>query len=470
MQVVFSFDTEDYVDPVSNDALKTLAESHTAHGVPACFGLVGEKARFLRNCGRLDVIEAVCRHEVGYHSAHHFMQPDNEYEQVFTPEHMECESWDRALTRLVAEEARGLHDVAEIFGTRPVTWLRTYGDWAPQYLTALERLGIGVYAYGPPFHIVDPQPIWYCNQLVIANPRMSYESNLHRTDLTAEEKLDEQKRVFLSHLESGTERLGIVTHPTRFISDIWWEEPNWWNGIVDAPPREHWVAPPRFGPEKIRELLWIVDEFLCFVSGLAEVEPMTFRQFWDEREPTQSWCSRREVRALAKQCLEANRPCVVKRDSGTFLSPAELFGVLLFALANPDAEDVPVRKLIGPTEEPHVGEIDRGAPMDAFLADCQRAELCLRDSGRVPHRVEMCVGAVGPGSFLLAMAAALSVDPAANAVPVHTIDNLPAPMHENDYETLASRPPCCYIQKRGEFAFPRTIRYGQLQYWTVKPA
>ena len=468
MQVVFSFDTEDYVDPVSNDALKALAESHTRHGVPACFGLVGEKARFVRNCGRLDVIEAVSRHEVAYHSAHHFMQPDTNYEHVFTPEYMERESWDRGLARLVDEESLGLHDVEEIFGVRPVTWLRTYGDWAPQYLAAFERLGIGVFAYGPPSHIVDPTPIWYCNQLVIANPRMSYESNLHCNDMTAEEKLAEQKATFLDHLEKGTERLGIVTHPTRFISDIWWEEPNWWMGIVDAPPREHWVAPPRFTPEKTQELLWIADEFIAFVSGLADVECKTFRDFWDVHKPTARWYTAADVRAMAAQCDAAAGPCTVQLDDGTWLSPAEVFGVLTFALANPGAERVPLRSMFGPVQEPHASEIERDAPREAFLGDCSRVELGLQDAARVPHRVCTRMGAVGPGTFLLAMARAVLAASANETVPLRTADNLPPPVHKGDYEKLASRAPCVYIQKRA-FEFPRTMRLSQLQYWTVKP-
>ncbi|MBT3380271.1 MAG: hypothetical protein HN742_04450 [Lentisphaerae bacterium] len=469
MEVVFSFDTEDYVDPVSNDALKGLAESHTRHGVPACFGLVGEKARFIRNCGRHDVIEAVSRHEVGYHSDHHFMQPDYDYEHVFTPEYMERESWDRGVARLISEESQGIHDVTEIFGARPVTWLRTYGDWAPQYLAAFERLGIGVFAYGPPFHILDPQPIWYCNQLIIANPRMSYESNLHREDMTAEEKLEGHRRAFLKHLESGTERLGIVTHPTRFISDIWWEEPNWWDGIVPAPPRERWIAPPHFTEEKIKELLWIADEFIAFVGGLGEVECKTFRQFWETRRPAPGWMGLDAVRQVAGQIRIMGTPCAVEIEGGTYLSPAEAFGVFVFALANPAAERIPIRTMFGPTEEPHDTPVDRDAPHDDFLADCRHLELRLRDAARVPHLITTCIGAVGPGAFLLAMANALLADEN-DAVPVRTTENMPPPLHDGDYDTLASRAPCSYIQKRGELDFARTIRHSQLQYWSVKPA
>ena len=210
MEVIFSFDTEDYVDPVSNDSLLRLAQIHTRYNVPACFGLVGEKARFLRACGRRDVIEAVGRHEVAYHSDHHFLFADETYEQKFLPEYMEVQPWDRGIARLLAEESRGIRDISEIFGRRPVTWLRTFGDWAAHYSYTYSRLGLPIYAYGPRFHAQDCTLIWYCNQLAVANPRLMYEQNLHNEEMTPEEMLEEHKTDFLKHLEGGTPRLGFV--------------------------------------------------------------------------------------------------------------------------------------------------------------------------------------------------------------------------------------------------------------------
>jgi len=464
MQMIFSFDTEDYVDPVSNDALLRLAELHSKYGVPACFGLVGEKARFLRECGRRDVIEAVARHEVGYHSDHHFMLPDCDYDPPFVPEYIETRPWDQAMTRLLADESRGVHDVAEIFGKRPVTWLRNYGDYAPQYLAALAQVGVPVFAYGPPCHSQDVNLIWYCNQLVVANPRHMYENNLHRDDLTAQEKLDQHKQNILQHLEKGTPRLGFVTHPTRFVSDIWWEQPNWMD-TVDSPPRGQWRIPPRFSREKREELLWIADEFLRFVSGLDDVECVTFADFWAEHGHQAGWLDRDGVVALAQAQPECLR---FKLHGDAVFSPAEQFGLFAFALTEPDVTPVAVRHLLGPVEEPAVSASGGSAPSRSLLDACHTVEMSIREKNRVPARVDIGSEGVGPGTFLRAMACLLS-EPDSEHVPIEPCPNLPQTLHEDDYERLASGTPAAYMQKRGVFRFPTTCRLSQLQYWTVKP-
>src|SRR6266516_881418 len=73
--VVLWFDTEDYVDPVADDAALRIANDLTHLGVHATFKVVGEKARVLQKRGRTDVIEALSRHSIGYHSDWHSIQP-----------------------------------------------------------------------------------------------------------------------------------------------------------------------------------------------------------------------------------------------------------------------------------------------------------------------------------------------------------------------------------------------------------
>ncbi len=455
-----------YVDPVSNDALLRLAQIHTRYGIPACFGIVGEKARFLRTCGRRDVIEAVARHEVGYHSDHHFMQPDDDYEQKFVPEYVEKQPWDRAVARLLAEESRGVHDVAEIFDTQPVTWLRTYGDWAPQYVSTFARLGIPIYGYGPKFHAHDCMPIWYCNQLAIANPRLMYENNLHREDLTPGEKLNEHKQNFLNHLENGTPRLGFLTRPTRFISNIWWEEPNWWTGILDSPPRARWKIPPRFKREKIESLLWIAGEFVKFVGELEGVEPLTFSDFLDPYKIRRRWLSRAEIERLAGGLTD--RPVYRQLDRETF-SPAECFAAFVFALAFPQIHDIPFRHILGPTEEPVETPPDCRVSRQDFLDACHATEMFIRDKNRVPHLIHVGPARVGPGGFLLALARAAQT-PDLERIEIPPANNLPVPLHADDYDKLNQGNPAAYVQKRDTFDFPNTRRMSQLQYWTVKPA
>ena len=54
--VFIGFDTEDPINPEADDVLLRLAQTYTNAGIPACFFLVGEKARVLRSRGRKDVL------------------------------------------------------------------------------------------------------------------------------------------------------------------------------------------------------------------------------------------------------------------------------------------------------------------------------------------------------------------------------------------------------------------------------
>src|SRR5882724_897142 len=73
--VILWFDTEDYLLPASDDAALKVADWLTDEKIRATFKVVGEKARTLERRGRTDVIEALQKHEIGYHANWHSVQP-----------------------------------------------------------------------------------------------------------------------------------------------------------------------------------------------------------------------------------------------------------------------------------------------------------------------------------------------------------------------------------------------------------
>src|SRR5215212_314239 len=75
VHVLLWFDTEDYVDPASDDAALRIATDLSNLGVRATFKVVGEKARVLEARKRTDVIRALSRHAIGYHSNYHSIHP-----------------------------------------------------------------------------------------------------------------------------------------------------------------------------------------------------------------------------------------------------------------------------------------------------------------------------------------------------------------------------------------------------------
>src|SRR5678816_4000005 len=75
VNVVLWFDTEHYIEPTADDAAMRIANDLSAEGVRATFKVVGEKARMLEKRGRRDVIQALSRHAIGYHSNWHSVHP-----------------------------------------------------------------------------------------------------------------------------------------------------------------------------------------------------------------------------------------------------------------------------------------------------------------------------------------------------------------------------------------------------------
>src|SRR3954451_13868980 len=118
IDVILWFDTEDYLLPADDDAAKRLAEMLTQRKIRATFKVVGEKARTLERRGRRDVIAALKKHDIGYHSDFHSVHP--------TPtEYLaDCGLLD-GIAEFVRREGDGAADVRRIFGVKT---LACYGQ------------------------------------------------------------------------------------------------------------------------------------------------------------------------------------------------------------------------------------------------------------------------------------------------------------------------------------------------------
>src|SRR5208337_985069 len=123
--VVLWFDTEDYILPASDDAALRVAELLTRQGVRGTFKVVGEKARTLERRGRTDVIEALKKHEIGYHSNWHSTQPS----PAMYLAHL---GWYEGVAEFDRRERPGFDDVKRIFGTAPTCYGQPGSSWGPQ--------------------------------------------------------------------------------------------------------------------------------------------------------------------------------------------------------------------------------------------------------------------------------------------------------------------------------------------------
>ena len=142
MYITLLFDVEDFIDPESDDAAKAIADLVTDEGVRATMCIVGERARQWRDRGRTDVIAALGRHDVGYHTNLHSIHP-------VVAEYNEHLDWEAGIAETLRREEPGVRAVREVFGVTHSCWGHPGHSWAPQAVAAMPRLGIAaeVYAY-----------------------------------------------------------------------------------------------------------------------------------------------------------------------------------------------------------------------------------------------------------------------------------------------------------------------------------
>jgi hypothetical protein len=454
MRIIISFDTEDFTDPASNDVLLRICRTLTERGVQASFGVVGEKARFIRDLGRWDVVEALGHHCICYHTDNHFLFPDKTHQPRFASEIVEDCDWDQAVRWLVATEARGLTDIQDLFGCRPITFLRTCGDSAPQIQEAHRQLGLKVFAYGPSLYEHRRHIAYYANMLCVSLPLVSEEFT-YKGEGPA--KLD-------GFAAAGENLINVRFHPCRFLSDEWWSILNYLNNPdpPTRPPYQHALhLPPEETDQRIRRLGELVD----YAREKYGVEFTTYDELWRRTPRNPAFLSRMQVQEAARAVRE--RLSYVHVDWAT-LNLAEAFGAIIWANVHHDAEQVPLRHLVGPAAMPRPETAKTGVRLtaDDIVLACREAEEEIESKGRVPHEVMLSGRPAPPAALLKAAAARLLGD-----TEIKVED---APLFPEGFDDMlrqwdeASFDLVAFFSNRNR-PVPNTKLAIKLQYWTYKP-
>ena len=209
MKVIFSFDTEDYVTPEAADAQKWWADSLARRNLRGSFQCVAEVIRRLKTRKREDVIEALAKHEIGFHTRFHSLPPVH-------PTAVENLSLADGIAWVLKREAAGLAVLVETFGRMPVSYCPPGDSWTPATLLAMAASGIKLFV-GSGF----PRPYWYCGLLGV------------RYDLAFESYFGEQKteETFQRDFTARAQAVGpdgaivLYSHPTRLVTSRFWDAP-----------------------------------------------------------------------------------------------------------------------------------------------------------------------------------------------------------------------------------------------------
>ncbi len=465
--VTLWFDTEDYILPQDDDATKRLAEMLTRLGVRATFKIVGEKARVLEHRGRRDVIAALERHDIGYHSNTHSQQPT-------IAVYLQNAGWEDGRAEFYRREVQGVRDIERIFGVTPVAYGQPGSAWAPQAYPALRDMGIGMYLDESDHVGIDDQPFYYGGMLNVFKMR----SNLARMDLSGGASLASGKSTFTKAYEQlrrkGGGTISIYYHPNEWVHTEFWDGVNFRRGA--NPARAEWTMPGTRPAAETEQAFHDFDQYIRFIKaqpGVRFVTATELMTIYGDKAMTRSF--RKED--LLRFARSVQKDITFQRLDGYTLSAADVFGLLTDAMAafierNEWPSATKVTALYGPARmyTPSTGGTRSSSFRWSAFAQAVRdtSDYC-RTSHRLPDEVWIGAESLSPAGYLATLARTLedliASGKTATAV-IRREGHYTADRHvAEDSPDLWSWP----IFPEG-FHAPRIMELARLQAWTLKPA
>jgi hypothetical protein len=264
--VVLWFDTEDYIDPIADDAALRIANDLTSLGVRGTFKVVGEKARVLQQRGRTDVIQALARHSIGYHSDWHSIKPV----PALSLQHLGLLEGAEDFER---RQLAGFRDVERISRVTPACYGQPGSSWAPQSNQALRRMGVHVYLDEGTQVGYNDQPIWFGGLLYV----YSMGPYQIRADIDHPGKETEAFRQFdaaAKHFaQSGGGLISTVYHPTEMVHTEFWDAVNFAKGATK--PRDQWVLQSRRSKEDAEHCFRTLKAYMEHAKSIPNVQFVT---------------------------------------------------------------------------------------------------------------------------------------------------------------------------------------------------
>jgi hypothetical protein len=437
--VVLWFDTEDYIDPIADDAALRIANDLTSLGVRATFKVVGEKGRVLERRGRLDVIQALGKHAIGYHSDWHSMQPT----PAVALEHLGLFEGAADFER---RQRAGFEDIARIFGVAPVCYGQPGSSWAPQSNVALRRMGVPVYLDEGSQVGLNDQPFWYGGLLYV------YSMGPYQIRADLDHKAPESDTYgrfdsAVQHFkETGGGLISTYYHPTELVHTEFWDAVNFAHGAVR--PRTEWVLPKRRTPEEAERCFRILKAYVEHAKAMPDVKFITANDL---------------LRIYANPLPPAVHKLKLAqhfKQGITFLSEPE--GDLSAADILLELLDLPAEYVDGPTSVGRTTYADQTIPAFVFDAAVEDVRSFIRTNHYLPSEVF-----VGAQTLSLADFAATLAEHVSAEGPIRVKQGQLG--FEQYFSTDASASFRWPIHPEG-FAPEELLALGRLQGWTLKPA
>jgi hypothetical protein len=444
------FDVEDLVAPESDDAVLWLAEILAEYGLTGSFMVVGEKARLWEQRERRDVIEALKKHHVSFHSTWHSVHPT-------TTEICLDKNFSQGMDALWDWDRQGWADAERILGRPLLGWARTGSSWSPSVMGLMGRMGRS-YAYSLvrlPGHNV----CWYAGCLGFYGEGVGGFDATFCDDALFAQKLAEVGRGIDSYLQAdrrGAEWLCFfMCHPTRVISQVFWDAVNFAKGA--NPPRAEWKPAPRHDPALIPTMQANYRRLCDYLRRDSRLEIVGWGDLIRRYDGQRAGATHAELLQIADRI--ASEHTVLFTDH--FTAGEILLMLCRAALAPQERYSRPT--VYGPLTLPPTsptGEWDAQQVRDAA-----RAVIAAAQSGYLPASVPVGGQTLGIGTYFVALAQALS----GHARVSGPADAPYPPVAEEIVREVARSLPYWIIHP-DNMDLTLLLEQTRLQCWTLKPA
>jgi hypothetical protein len=459
--VVLWFDTEDYILPQSDDAAKRLATFLTEQGIQATFKVVGEKARTLERRHRTDVIAALQKHAIGYHSNTHSQHP--------TPAEYESQlDWETGAAEFTRRERAGYEDVQRIFHQKQCCYGQPGSSWAPQSFPSLASWGVGLYLDEAEHVGLNGQPFYYGGLLNIFNTKEGQQLRPNEEWTNIEENKSKFRQFYEQMSGSGGGLISLYFHPCEFIHSQFWDM-NFANGA--NPPREQWQIYPLRPPESRENAFRYFEDLVRYMKSFSRVQfitgPEAIRLYADGARGHRF--STGEVDEIARQVdSEVN----FQVYAAYALSPAEIMSLLAGRMAARAkvAEGITLPLTVyGPSLPPPPMTEPVEASWSQFERSAQDLYGFIQHNHQIPNAVWLGSKSVPPEAFLVAMAKIAS-DGANGGEPPKMVTVRPARLATEKYIATDSVEIWSWPIFPPGFHSEHLMELARLQAWTLKPA
>lgn len=434
--ILLWFDTEDYITPEDDEACLRLANDLTARGIRASFKIVAERARAFETRKRSDVIKALKKHEIAYHSENHSIPPAP---AVYLRKLGMTEGAEEFYRR----EGPGARDVQRIFGVKQ---LATYGQpgssWGPQSHAALRRMNIPTYVDEGRHVGVNSQPFWYGGLLYAFN-LAPYTIRVDINDESKSEAAIQNARSLAQELQKkGGGVMHFWYHPNEFVTTEFWDGVNFSRGA--NPPRDQWKPAKLRTKEDSERCYRILNAYVDQLKAIPGAKFVTTLDLLNLYQPPAAAAPDPE---RAKQLL---------RESITWhenWSASELAAAALKA-PTPGVGAPSARR-----ESTYRGATISRADFERALGEVQKF---IRAESRLPVEVWIGDDTLSIGDFVATAIQDRGTDP-----------SIPVQRGKLAFETHVAADSCrnfnWVIHPEG-FCAPELYDLGKIEAWTLKPA